>query len=177
MKKILMLLMVLMLALALVACGGGDKPAADQQPEQQDVGDTDGSPDDEGESDASAESGGYTQKQMEDKIVSYLSKISDISALTLAGGSEIEYTAAGQALNDYDLWTIYDPELDNDGMYEAMNSQLTAAGFSYEEDMVGRHVWYMDAGGEHKGIMFWPDDDEFPDGYYILMMTHVPEDY
>lgn len=121
--------------------------------------------------------GDCTQKQMEDTIVSYLSKISDMSSLTLGGGSRIEYTKADDALNDFDFWTIYDPELDNDAMYEAMNSQLAARGFSYEKDLVGRHVWYREISGEHTGILFWPDDDEMPDGYYILMMTQKPEAY
>ena len=134
---------------------------------------TGNTPDDGGKGGVLTEGGDCTQKQMEDTIVSYLSKISDLSSLTLGGGSRIQYDKAGDALNDFDIWTIYDPTLDNNGMYETMNSQLTAAGFTYEKDMVGRHVWYIDDGGEHKGILFWPDDDEMPDGYYILMMTYV----
>ena len=121
------------------------------------------------------EGGDCTQKQMEDTIASHLSKISNLSAITLGGGSRIEYTKAGDALNDFDFWTIYDPTLDNDAMFEIMNSQLTAMGFTYEEDMVGRHVWYVDVGGEHKGVWFWPDDAEMPDGYYMISMTYVTE--
>lgn len=121
------------------------------------------------------EGGDCTQRQMEDAIVSYLSGLSGLSALTLGGGSRIEYTKAGDALNDFDFWTVYEPALDNAAMFEAMNSQLSAAGFTYEKDMVGRHVWYVDDGGEHKGILFWPDDDEYPDGYYILMMTYATD--
>ena len=124
-----------------------------------------------------AEGGDCTKRQMEDTIVSYLSKISGLSSLSLGGGSRIEYTKTDDALNECDIWTIYDPELNNDNLYDTMNSQLAAAGFTYEKDMVGRHVWYMDIDGEHKGILFWPDDDELPDGYYLLMMTHGPDEY
>lgn len=162
------------LASITIAVGNATLPTGSGNASNTGTGNT---PDDGGKGGVLTEGGDCTQKQMEDTIVSYLSKISDVSSLTLGGGSRIEYTKADDALNDFDFWTIYDPELDNDAMYEAMNSQLTAMGFSYEKDMVGRHVWYMDIGGEHTGILFWPDDDEMPDGYYILMMTQKPEKY
>lgn len=111
-----------------------------------------------------SESGECTQKQMEDTIASYLGRLGSLPSLTLCGGSEIYYEKAGDALNDGDIYTIYAPQLDTDGLYETMNSQLTAAGFSYEQDPLGRHLWYVDSDGEQKGIRFWPDDPDSPDG-------------
>lgn len=146
MKKIFALLLVLTMVLSLVACGKKASAGSDGS----DIGVLQADPDaaqpdtpDEEQPDMSAgsgkggiltEDGECTQKQMEDTIVSYLSKAGDVSSLTLCGGSSIDYTAA--FIMSVDTWQIYDPTMEWEELRDSIDAQLSPAGFVMDDKMV-----------------------------------------
>ena len=182
MKKVITLLLALSLVFALAACGGkspdGHLPIPPPSNIQQDEGD-DGrdsakepgqSAPDSGKGGILTEDGECTQKQMEDTIVSYLSKASDLPSLTLCGGSSIDYTAA--FVMSVDTWIINDPDMGWEELRDSIDAQLSPAGFTMEDEFVILGpAWTATAGDKEMSLqLYFEDEDE-----NCFMITCMPE--
>lgn len=169
MKKLFVLLLVLTMVFTLAACGDSgktpsgstDKPDASQS----------NAPDNQGPGDAE-NTGDYTQKQMEDTIVSYFSDISSLTSLTLCGGSSIDYEAAGMIMT-VDVWTINDPDMSYEDLAASMQEQLSD-GFEYEVNAIGGHDWTVAVGDKEMRIQLRPES--FFEGAYVIYATPEPTD-
>ena len=145
MKKLFALFLALAMVFALAACGGKDKPAG-------------------GPGGILTEDGECTQKQMEDTIVSYLSKAADVSSLTLCGGGSIDYTAA--FIVSVDSWTIYDPDMEWEELRDSIDAQLSPAGFVRNDMNLFGTDWTATVGGEEMTLLLYSQDEE--ENYFLI---------
>ncbi len=143
--------MALILSLAVVACDSGngdpsdkdtesgdttqstDGKSVDSNEEGNDEGNEEGNED---EDDNSSASDALSQAQMESEILRRLSAISELRSLTLCGGSKITYTKDGMIMAG-DWWVIEDPTMSKSEFMDAIDAQLTAAGFVANETFLG----------------------------------------
>ena len=169
MKKILALLLAFAMAFALAACGGGKAPS--ESTDQPDASQSEASG---GKGGILTEDGECTQKQMEDTIVSYLSKAGGVSALTLCGGSSIEYTAA--FIMSVDSWTIYDPDMEWEKLRDSIDAQLSPAGFVRNDMNLFGIDWTATVGGEEMTLLLFSQDED-ENYYHITCMPELAEPF
>lgn len=179
MKKLFALLLALTMVFALSACG--EKPPANSDDNQlledlQDAvgGNNSGSETaDNQETGDDENTGDYTQKQMEDTIVSYFSDISSLTSFTLCDGSSIAYSEADIPWQTVDIWDINDPSITYDELASLMSSQLTAAGFAEEKMSIGGYKWSIALGDKAMRIELRPED--WAEGAYEIYATPEAE--
>lgn len=171
MKKLLTLLLALTLVFALAACGNNGKtPSASKTT---DPGTAQSGASDNKETGNTKNTGNYTQKQMEDTIISYFTSISSLTSLTLCNGSSIEYEPADIPWQTVDMWTIYEPAAGYDELAASMSAQLTAAGLTERKTENGGYEWSVAAGDKAMRVELRPED--WADGAYMIYATPEAE--
>lgn len=173
MKKLFALFLALTMVFALAACG--EKPPANSDDNQllEDLQDAVGGNNSGAETGDAENTGDYTQKQMEDTIVSYFSDISSLTSLTLCDGSSIVYSEADIPWQTVDMWDINDPSITYDELASSMSSQLTAAGFAEEKMSIGGYKWSIALGDKAMRIELRPED--WAEGAYVIYATPEAE--
>ena len=180
MKKLFALALALMTVLILPTCGAKD---AVQDAVKDAVGATTAASGTTtrasgGASTAAASSGGTQEgkvsgKDMEQAVAAYLAAIGGPSAITLLGGSEIEYTPYSEwSFFGGDMWEVEDPDVSADDLTASLSAQLEPLGFTKGSSLFGPQ-WTIKAGAQNLGLMLQYDEDDM----CTVWMTHAPEAY
>ena len=170
MKKILILILAVILALSLCSCFGDDAPETSGGQNGESGGEVGGESGGNPPTDAA---GSVSQAAMEQRVASLLSAIGGPSSISLCDG-EISYTPGSDWGMAGDMWTIKSPTVVRSALAESLKSQLESKGF-YEKLSLFGTVYALHAGVEDIGLtLFYGEDDE---SEITILMTHASEDY